>query len=161
MNVNWLRFDCRRARKLARLLVAGCATESERVWLSEHTGTCADCRYYAAELSSLTQELKAWQTSVAKPAVTPELSAQWQMAIRAEARRTAELVPPAAQGRVTPTWLGIDRAVPASLVLVWLVTIGIHLNTPAVDLDSSIVSVPTLREVRVVMEWLIAEKDAV
>jgi hypothetical protein len=103
--------------------------------------------------------LKAWQASVAKPAVTPELSAQWQMAIQAEARRAAELVPPAAQGRVTPTWLGIDRAVPVSLVLVWLVTIG-YLNTPAVELEFECRGAH-LGEVRVVMEWLIAEKDAV
>jgi hypothetical protein len=135
-------------------------SEVERAWLTEHFGTCSDCRYYAAELGALAQQLRAWESSVAPPEVTAELAAQWQMAIRAEARHAT----PASASiptRSTPTWLGIDRAVPVSLVLIWLATIGIHLNTPALELESSAVAAPTVREVRMVMEWLIAEKDAV
>ena len=50
---------------------------------------------------------------------------------------------------------------PVSLVLVWLATIGIHLNTPRLELEKRNLAAPTLPEVRMVMEWLFAEKDAV
>jgi hypothetical protein len=135
-------------------------SESERAWLGEHFGICSDCRYYRAELGLVAQGLKAWETSVAPPVVTAELAAQWQMAIHAEARRSQAEAASASE-RETRTWVGIDRAVPISLVMVWLVTIGIHLNTPALGLEKNDIATPTLLEVRMVMEWLLAEKDAV
>jgi hypothetical protein len=161
MIVNWFRFQCRRARRLARLGAAGCLTESERAWLTGHAGVCSDCRYYAAELHSIRQQLQAWEETQSKCEVPAAFSAQWQAAIQAEARsaRQTVWVPHLESGGAG--WLGFDRAVPVSLVLIWLVIVGIHLNTPPVSRADAGAAVPTLDEVRVVMEWLMTSKEAV
>jgi hypothetical protein len=161
MSVNWFRSSCRHSRKLARLAAAGWLSEPERSWLARHIGRCSDCRYYAAELRGIKQLLEVWDAGTPEPRVTPELSAQWQMAIEAEIQPrpitdTRSPTPTSAGS----TWLGIDRAVPVSLVLIWLVTIGFHLNTPVIPRAAASADAPSLREVRVVMEWLMKSREA-
>jgi hypothetical protein len=160
MNVNWFRTECRRSRELARLATAGLLSESERVVLAQHTGKCSECRYYAAELNVVGRTLKAWNTGSPSPAVTPELAAMWHKAIQAEEKPGLKVAGPAAsEVPPVPEWLGWDRAVPVSLVLIWLVVIGIHLNTPEIRPAAADGFVPTLREVRVVMEWLVQSRE--
>jgi hypothetical protein len=159
--VNWFRSSCRRSRKLARLAAAGCLSEPERIWLAGHTGQCSDCRYHAAELSGVKQLLLAWDMGTPEPRVTPELSAQWQMAIEAETQpRPMDDTRSRAPAMAGSTWLGIDRAVPVSLVLIWLATIGFHLNTPAIPRAAANADAPSLREVRLVVEWLMKSREA-
>ena len=161
MNVNWFRTECRRSRKLARLATAGVLTESERAVLGQHTGKCSECRYYAAELNVVSRALNAWKVGSPSPAVTPELAAQWHKAIQAAERPGVKVAGPApSEGALVPAWSGWDRAVPVSLVLIWLVVIGIHLNTPAIRPAAADGFVPTLREVRVVMEWLVQSRES-
>jgi len=159
--MNWFGSSCRRAHKLARLAAAGCLSEPERVWLTRHTGICSDCRYYAAEVNVVRQFLQAWERTTPEPTVTAELSAQWQKAIETEARLAIEIASrPRVPAVERPGWLGIDRAVPVSLVLIWLVAIGFHLNTPPIRSSPADGFVPTLQEVRLVVEWLIRTREA-
>lgn len=161
MSMNWFRSNCRRSREQARLAAAGCLSEPERSQLAKHTGQCAECRYYAAELNVLSRLIQAWDATSPEPVVTPELSAQWQRAIEAEVRPGSRTVKATASSATTaPAWSGLDRLVPVSLVLIWLVTIGIHLNTPAIRTSAEDGFVPTLQEVRVVMEWLVKSREA-
>jgi anti-sigma factor RsiW len=162
MNVNWFRSECRRSRKLARMASAGLLSESERSVLAQHTGKCSECRYYAAELNVVGRSLSAWKNGSASSVVTAELAAQWHKAIQAEAKPVVKAAGPAvSEVRAVPAWSGWDRAVPVSLVLIWLVVIGIHLNTPEIRPAAADGFVPTLREVRVVMEWLVQFRESV
>ena len=161
MNVNWFRSECRRSRELARRATAGLLTEPERSVLAQHTGKCSECRYYAAELNVVGRTLNAWKMGSPSPAVTPELAAQWHKAIEAEEKPGVKVAGAAAsEDEPVPAWSGWDRAVPVSLVLIWLVVIGIHLNTPAIRPAATDGFVPTLREVRVVMEWLVQSRGS-
>jgi hypothetical protein len=129
--------------------------------LSQHTGQCSECRYYAAELNVLSRLLQAWDATTPEPDLTPELSRQWHNAIEAEARpdlKTAKS--PANPATAAPAWTGLDRAVPVSLVLIWLLTIGIHLNTPAIQSTGEGSAAPTLEEVRIMVEWLVKSREA-
>jgi hypothetical protein len=161
MNVNWFRSECRRSRELARMATAGLLTESEQSVLAQHTGKCSECRYYAAELNVVGRTLEAWKLGSPSPAVTRELAAQWHQAIQAAAKSDVKTASAAvSEVRPVPEWSGWDRAVPVSLVLIWLVVIGIHLNTPAIRPAAAEGFVPTLREVRVVMEWLVQSRGS-
>jgi hypothetical protein len=122
---------------------------------------CSDCRYYAAEVNVVRQFLQAWERTTPEPMVTAELSAQWHKAIETEARVAREIASrPPTPNVVKPSWLGIDRAVPVSLVLIWLVAIGFHLNTPPIRSGAGDGFAPTLQEVRLVVEWLIRTREA-
>jgi hypothetical protein len=128
--------------------------------LTQHTGHCSECRYYAAELNVLSRLMQAWDATNPEPMVTPELSRQWHNAIEAEVRpdpKTANS--PSSSPTAAPAWTGLGRAVPVSLVLIWILTIGIHLNTPAIPTSVENGSAPTLEEVRTLVEWLVKSRE--
>ena len=129
--------------------------------LSQHTGQCSECRYYAAEHNVLSRLFQAWDATTPEPVVTPELSRQWHNAIATEARPDLKSAKcPASSATAPPSWTGLDRAVPVSLVLIWLLTIGIHLNTPAIQATGESSAAPTLEEVRLMVEWLVKSREA-
>ncbi len=152
-------FQCRRARKWARLSAAGCLSDAEHARLSAHIGRCAVCRFYASELKTINESLLAWEASTPAPRVTPELSAQWNNAIKAETSKSRDhCAPSTVPAAAPPVWFGLDRALPVSLALLWLIAIGLHLNTPPIRRAPENLFVPTWHEVHFVMEWLVGTR---
>jgi hypothetical protein len=159
MNVSWFGFECRQSRALARWAAAGCLEPADREALARHTGHCADCRYYAAELSGLGQLMGAWEAATPRAEVTSELSAQWHRAILEAARPDVESSRASAPVVARSSWFGLDRALPVSLLILWLVAIVVHLNTPPIRPVAESFR-PALKEIRQVVEWLMRERVA-